>query len=368
MQESHRRGRAQRASPRDLHHGPGPAGLFPVHPRRRLGRLPHDRARAVERGRGRRAHPAGVRARRPVAHAGHRLRRPHDRLHPDDGRARSRSRARRRQPAKPWALDGSSGGTGASKVIWTWRLGKHNTPGLGPDQHWRTSRRSTTRSRAVEARHVARHVDDAGTSSCRSARRARSSTTSSTSCAPKVTRSARSARSRCGRSRARRSPQAAAGCEQVLVYELNAGQMIDDVRLAVNGAVPVHAIGGVSQDESGMRQGDLLGVDTMRDRILAAIEGVDRGAREADARRRLGRPQGRAASRPTCCRAPTTTSARAAAIRSRGGCWSRCSTSSVWSTARSAWWATAATPRSSPPPTSSSCSACTVARRRWPPG
>jgi phosphohistidine swiveling domain-containing protein len=51
--------------------------------------------------------------------------------------------------------------------------------------------------------------------------------------------------------------------------------MIDDVRLAVNGAVPVSAIGGVSQDESGMRQGDLLGVDTMRGQILAAIEGAD---------------------------------------------------------------------------------------------
>src|SRR5439155_11582770 len=43
-------------------------------------------------------------------------------------------------------------------------------------------------------------------------------------------------------------------CRQVLVYELNAGQMVDDVRLAVNGAVPVVSIGGVSQDESGLRQ------------------------------------------------------------------------------------------------------------------
>ena len=60
------------------------------------------------------------------------------------------------------------------------------------------------------------------------------------------------------------------------MYELNAGQMIDDVRLAVNGAVPVHSIGGVSQDESGMRQGELLGVDIIRARILAAIEGADR--------------------------------------------------------------------------------------------
>jgi 2-oxoglutarate ferredoxin oxidoreductase subunit alpha len=68
----------------------------------------------------------------------------------------------------------------------------------------------------------------------------------------------------------------AADCAQVLVYELNAGQMIDDVRLAVNGAVPVHAIGGVSQDESGMRQGELLGVEAIRARVLAAIEGADR--------------------------------------------------------------------------------------------
>ncbi len=50
----------------------------------------------------------------------------------------------------------------------------------------------------------------------------------------------------------------------MLVYELNAGQMVDDVRLAVNGARPVRAIGGVSQDESGMRQGDLLDVDMIR--------------------------------------------------------------------------------------------------------
>ena len=58
---------------------------------------------------------------------------------------------------------------------------------------------------------------------------------------------------------------AAAGGQQVLVYELNAGQMVDDVRLAVNGAVPVRSLGGVSQDESGMRQGSLLDVDTMRE-------------------------------------------------------------------------------------------------------
>ena len=58
----------------------------------------------------------------------------------------------------------------------------------------------------------------------------------------------------------------------MLVHELNAGQMIDDVRLAVEGARPVRATGGVSQDESGMRQGDLLQVEVIRTRILTALE------------------------------------------------------------------------------------------------
>ena len=62
----------------------------------------------------------------------------------------------------------------------------------------------------------------------------------------------------------------------MLVHELNAGQMIDDVRLAIEGAAPVRAIGGVSQDESGMRQGDLLEVDRIRSRILDASAGASR--------------------------------------------------------------------------------------------
>ena len=45
----------------------------------------------------------------------------------------------------------------------------------------------------------------------------------------------------------------------------------------MNGAVPVRSIGGVSQDESGMRQGELLDVDTIRARgFSAATEGAVR--------------------------------------------------------------------------------------------
>src|SRR5688572_6860773 len=40
-------------------------------------------------------------------------------------------------PAKDWALDGSLGGTGRSRMHYTWALGKTNAPGPGPDRHWR---------------------------------------------------------------------------------------------------------------------------------------------------------------------------------------------------------------------------------------
>jgi 2-oxoglutarate ferredoxin oxidoreductase subunit alpha len=58
---------------------------------------------------------------------------------------------------------------------------------------------------------------------------------------------------------------------RVLVFEVNAGQMIDDVRLAVAGRVPVVPIGRVSIDFSGMRQGEILSVGWLRDRLRQAI-------------------------------------------------------------------------------------------------
>jgi 2-oxoglutarate ferredoxin oxidoreductase subunit alpha len=57
----------------------------------------------------------------------------------------------------------------------------------------------------------------------------------------------------------------------VLVFEANAGQMIDDVRLSVRDSAPIDKIGGVSVDHSGMRQGELLNVAPIRERIVRAI-------------------------------------------------------------------------------------------------
>jgi 2-oxoglutarate ferredoxin oxidoreductase subunit alpha len=63
-----------------------------------------------------------------------------------------------------------------------------------------------------------------------------------------------------------------AATKAVAVYELNAGQMIDDVRLAVLGAAPVDAIGGASFDSSGFGIAPELEVDLVMARIKTALE------------------------------------------------------------------------------------------------
>jgi 2-oxoglutarate ferredoxin oxidoreductase subunit alpha len=181
-------------------------------------------------------------------------------------------------PDKPWALDGSTGGTGTSKVIWTWRNGKHNTPGVGPNAHWKHIAAKYDEIMRTEARHAGNHLDDAehvvvsfGTTGA---------------FVDYVVDELRADGHRIGTfrpvtlwpfpSNALAAVAASPACRQVLVHELNAGQMVDDVRLAVDGAVPVRATGGVSQDESGMRQGALLDVDVIRARLLDAIQGAER--------------------------------------------------------------------------------------------
>jgi 2-oxoglutarate ferredoxin oxidoreductase subunit alpha len=56
-------------------------------------------------------------------------------------------------------------------------------------------------------------------------------------------------------------------------FELCAGQMIDDVRIAVAGRHPVELLGGVSTDHSGFGVGRILDVDDVAARILALHEG-----------------------------------------------------------------------------------------------
>lgn len=61
-----------------------------------------------------------------------------------------------------------------------------------------------------------------------------------------------------------------------LVYELNAGQMVDDVRLAVNGRAQVHFIGRPSFDEAGFGVAPDLDVERLTARVLGSIDICDR--------------------------------------------------------------------------------------------
>jgi 2-oxoglutarate ferredoxin oxidoreductase subunit alpha len=66
---------------------------------------------------------------------------------------------------------------------------------------------------------------------------------------------------------------AARGARTVAVYENNQGQMVDDVRLALHGAVPVQFIGRLSLDSSGFGIAPDLDRDYLRDRLLEVLNG-----------------------------------------------------------------------------------------------
>jgi 2-oxoglutarate ferredoxin oxidoreductase subunit alpha len=65
--------------------------------------------------------------------------------------------------------------------------------------------------------------------------------------------------------------RAAVGARCVAVLEQNAGQMIDDVRLAVLGRAPVVAIGGISTDAHGFGIGRFFDPEQVRARIEGAL-------------------------------------------------------------------------------------------------
>lgn len=67
---------------------------------------------------------------------------------------------------------------------------------------------------------------------------------------------------------------AAEGARGVAVYELNAGQMIDDVRLAVLGRRPVEPIGGISFDSSGFGIAPDLDVELLVARLRRALDAL----------------------------------------------------------------------------------------------
>jgi 2-oxoglutarate ferredoxin oxidoreductase subunit alpha len=175
-------------------------------------------------------------------------------------------------PPKDWALDGSSGGSGKSRQIWTWAMGKVTDPGLGPDGQWRAVAAKFDAIAEVEQRSESYRTEDAETVVVAFG--------SAALFARYVVDELREQGHRIGLFRpitlwpfpGPALEAATIGAKRVLVFELNAGQMIDDVRQYVYDRRTVRFIGGVSIHSSGLSFGPLLDADPLHARILAEIQ------------------------------------------------------------------------------------------------
>src|SRR5207302_4387053 len=177
-------------------------------------------------------------------------------------------------PDKDWAVDGSLAGTGRSRSVSSLGIGKHNTPGPGIEAHQRAIADKLGRIEAEEVRVETGHLEGAehvvvafGTPA---------------KFVRYVVALLRDEGVPIGYVRPitlwpfpyQAVADAAAGPRQVMVFEINAGQMIDDVRLGVLGRAPVVPIGGISTDHSGFGVGDLLDVAVIRRRIESVLSGA----------------------------------------------------------------------------------------------
>lgn len=176
-------------------------------------------------------------------------------------------------PAKDWALDGTSSGTGKAKIVSPLSSGKRSPESqIGYGAHLEAiAGRVRAMAEGVEPLVEVGFVDDAelvvvayGTPG-RYVRYA--------------VGKLRDAGLAVGFVRpitlwpfpSRAVAEATANARAVAVYELNTGQMFDDVRLAVRN-VPVHFIGQMSFDGSGFGIAPALGVSSLEERIRATYE------------------------------------------------------------------------------------------------
>ena len=176
-------------------------------------------------------------------------------------------------PEKDWAVDGPLGGTGRSRNVNSIGMEK-GVKGIEPESFWKRLQAKHDAIAAAEMRFEAEHCDDAELVVVAFGSLARF--------ARHVVSELRAEGRRVGLFRpislwpfpSEALARAASGATRVAVLEQNAGQMIDDVRLAVLGAAPVVAIGGISSDEAGFGLGDLYAPDEVRTRIEGALTEV----------------------------------------------------------------------------------------------
>jgi 2-oxoglutarate ferredoxin oxidoreductase subunit alpha len=173
---------------------------------------------------------------------------------------------------KDWGLDGTTSGTGRAKMISSIGIGKLHDMGPGIEAHFQAVGPHTEEIAAVEQRHDAGFLDDA--------EHVVVAFGSAGKFVRNVVAELRAGGVRIGYVRPitlwpfpyEAVRAAAEGVQSVMVFENSAGQLIDDVKIAVEGAAPVVGIGGVSTDSSGFGVGDLYDVDVIRARVLAQIE------------------------------------------------------------------------------------------------
>jgi 2-oxoglutarate ferredoxin oxidoreductase subunit alpha len=176
-------------------------------------------------------------------------------------------------PEKEWAVDGSLGGSGRSRIISSLGFAKEGQYSPGIEQHLRAIAQKQVAMEATEVRFERGFTDDAETLIVAFG--------SPGKFVRYVVNQLRAEGEKIGFVRPitlwpfpyEAVATAAAGTERVGVFELCAGQMIDDVRLGVLGRAPVSGIGGISTDGSGFGVGPLLDAEIIRDRILALHRG-----------------------------------------------------------------------------------------------
>ncbi len=178
-------------------------------------------------------------------------------------------------PAKDWAVDGSAGGSGKSRLVTSLGMSKDRKRGVDPESLWKDVAKRHKEIEATEIRVECGFTEDAelvvvafGTAA---------------KFVRYVVRQMREEGVPVGYVRPislwpfpyAALAEAAERATRVAVFEINAGQMIDDVRLGVLGRAPVVAIGGISTDASGFGVGRLLDTEIIRERIEAALKGQE---------------------------------------------------------------------------------------------
>ncbi len=202
-------------------------------------------------------------------------------------------------PPKDWAIDGSGGGTGRSRSVTSLGVGKVTDPGPGIAAHFEAVVPKQRRMTEEEVRAESAFLEDAehllvafGTAA---------------KFGRYVASGLRAEGLRIGYFRPitlwpfpyEALALASRQVRDVLVFEVNAGQMVDDVRIGAAGQAPVVPIGGISTDASGFGVGPLLDVEVIRERVLSAIGSSSTQARPSPPEARPPNPNGAGGAGPS---------------------------------------------------------------------